>query len=92
LGVHACIVIVGGGAGGLPLAARLGDDLGRRRLADITGATRPRPTGGNLCCMKWWVGRCPAKRAKSISCRKASRHPVRTAGGAGARSRGSSFI
>lgn len=29
------IVIVGGGAGGLELAARLGDDLGRRRKAEI---------------------------------------------------------
>jgi len=30
------IVIVGGGAGGLPLAARLGDKLGRRGRAEIT--------------------------------------------------------
>ena len=30
------VVIVGGGAGGLPLAARLGDKLGRRGLAEIT--------------------------------------------------------
>ena len=30
------IVIVGGGAGGLPLAARLGDTLGRRGRAEIT--------------------------------------------------------
>lgn len=30
------IVIVGGGAGGLELASRLGDRLGRRRKADIT--------------------------------------------------------
>lgn len=30
------IVIVGGGAGGLPLAARLGDKLGPRRRAEIT--------------------------------------------------------
>ena len=30
------IVIVGGGAGGLPLAARLGDTLGRRGQAEIT--------------------------------------------------------
>lgn len=30
------IVIVGGGAGGLPLAARLGDKLGRRGHAEIT--------------------------------------------------------
>jgi NADH:ubiquinone reductase (H+-translocating) len=29
------IVVVGGGAGGLELATRLGDTLGRRRLADI---------------------------------------------------------
>ncbi|MDQ2962342.1 MAG: NAD(P)/FAD-dependent oxidoreductase [Pseudomonadota bacterium] len=30
------IIIVGGGAGGLPLAARLGDKLGRRGRAEIT--------------------------------------------------------
>lgn len=30
------IVVVGGGAGGLPLAARLGDKLGRRGRAEIT--------------------------------------------------------
>jgi len=30
------IVIVGGGAGGLELATRLGDNLGRRGKADIT--------------------------------------------------------
>jgi NADH dehydrogenase len=30
------IVIVGGGAGGLELATRLGDSLGRRKLAEIT--------------------------------------------------------
>ena len=30
------VVIVGGGAGGLELATRLGDTLGRRRQADIT--------------------------------------------------------
>src|SRR3974390_1491195 len=34
-GLHR-IVIVGGGAGGLELATRLGDKLGRRRKADIT--------------------------------------------------------
>jgi NADH dehydrogenase len=34
--VHHRIVIVGGGAGGLPLAARLGDKLGRRGRAEIT--------------------------------------------------------
>ena len=31
-----CIVIVGGGAGGLELATRLGDKLGRRGQAEIT--------------------------------------------------------
>src|SRR5712691_4022834 len=30
------IVVVGGGAGGLELATRLGDRLGRRKLADVT--------------------------------------------------------
>jgi NADH dehydrogenase len=30
------IVVVGGGAGGLELVTRLGDKLGRRRLADVT--------------------------------------------------------
>ena len=30
------IVIVGGGAGGLPLASRLGDQLGRRGRAEVT--------------------------------------------------------
>src|SRR3974390_1348019 len=34
-GLHR-IVIVGGGAGGLELATRLGDKLGHRRKADIT--------------------------------------------------------
>ncbi len=33
---HHHIVIVGGGAGGLELATKLGDNLGRRGLADIT--------------------------------------------------------
>jgi NADH dehydrogenase len=37
------IVIVGGGAGGLPLAAALGDKLGRRRRAEIT-LVDPYPT------------------------------------------------
>ena len=36
------IVIVGGGAGGLELATRLGDTLGRRRQADITLIERGR--------------------------------------------------
>src|SRR5258707_7489989 len=31
-----CVVIVGGGAGGLELVTRLGDRLGRHRLADIS--------------------------------------------------------
>ncbi len=30
------IIVVGGGAGGLELATRLGDKLGRRKLADVT--------------------------------------------------------
>ena len=30
------IVVVGGGAGGLELATRLGDKLGRRKVADVT--------------------------------------------------------
>ena len=30
------IVVVGGGTGGLELATRLGDKLGRRKLADVT--------------------------------------------------------
>ena len=30
------IIVVGGGAGGLELATRLGDSLGRRKLADVT--------------------------------------------------------
>ena len=30
------IVVVGGGAGGLELVTRLGDKLGRRKLADVT--------------------------------------------------------
>ena len=30
------IVVVGGGAGGLELVTRLGDELGRRKLADVT--------------------------------------------------------
>ncbi len=30
------VVVVGGGAGGLELATRLGDKLGRRKLADVT--------------------------------------------------------
>ena len=33
-GLHR-IVVVGGGAGGLELVTRLGDKLGRRRLADV---------------------------------------------------------
>ena len=36
------IVIVGGGAGGLELATRLGDTLGRRGRADITLIERGR--------------------------------------------------
>jgi NADH:ubiquinone reductase (H+-translocating) len=34
-GLHR-IIVVGGGAGGLELATRLGDKLGRRKLADVT--------------------------------------------------------
>jgi NADH dehydrogenase len=34
-GLHR-IIVVGGGAGGLELVTRLGDKLGRRRLADVT--------------------------------------------------------
>src|SRR3974377_1172954 len=30
------IIVVGGGAGGLELVTRLGDKLGRRKLADVT--------------------------------------------------------
>src|SRR5215471_6292434 len=30
------IIVVGGGAGGFELVTRLGDTLGRRRLADVT--------------------------------------------------------
>ncbi|MDR6855604.1 NADH dehydrogenase FAD-containing subunit, partial [Variovorax guangxiensis] len=30
------VVIVGGGAGGLELATRLGDTLGKRGMADVT--------------------------------------------------------
>ena len=36
------IVIVGGGAGGLELATRLGDRLGRRKLAEVTLVDRSR--------------------------------------------------
>ena len=49
------IVIVGGGAGGLELATRLGDTLGRKGLAHVTlienQPCRPRPgraTGHHL--------------------------------------------
>jgi NADH dehydrogenase len=30
------IIVVGGGAGGLELVTRLGDRLGRRKVADVT--------------------------------------------------------
>lgn len=36
------IVVVGGGAGGLELATRLGDSLGRRKLAEVTLVERAR--------------------------------------------------
>src|SRR6202011_4409391 len=36
------IIVVGGGAGGLELATRLGDKLGRRKLADVTPIDRSR--------------------------------------------------
>ena len=36
------IVIVGGGAGGLELATRLGDSLGRRERAQVTLVDRAR--------------------------------------------------
>ena len=36
------IIVVGGGAGGLELATRLGDKLGRRKLADVTLIDRSR--------------------------------------------------
>jgi len=36
------VVIVGGGAGGLELATKLGNSLGRRRRADITLIERAR--------------------------------------------------
>src|SRR5574340_1791834 len=40
-GLHR-IVVVGGGAGGLELATRLGDTLGRRRRAEVTLIERAR--------------------------------------------------
>ena len=41
-GAHHRIVIVGGGAGGLELATRLGDTLGRRGQADVVLIDRAR--------------------------------------------------
>ena len=46
------IVIVGGGAGGLELATRLGDTLGRRGRAQVTLVDRTAPTSGSRCCTR----------------------------------------
>jgi hypothetical protein len=48
------IVIVGGGAGGLPLATMLGDTLGDKRngRADITLVDRFGRISGSRCCTK----------------------------------------
>ena len=46
------IIVVGGGAGGLELATKLGDTLGKKKKAHITLVDAKRPTFGNLYCMK----------------------------------------
>ena len=46
------VVIVGGGAGGLELATKLGDSLGKKKKAHITLVDAKKLTYGNLCYMK----------------------------------------
>ena len=46
------VVIVGGGAGGLELATKLGDSLGKKKKAHITLVDAKKHTYGNLCYMK----------------------------------------
>ena len=46
------VVIVGGGAGGLELATKLGDSLGKKQKAHITLVDGKKPTYGSLYCMK----------------------------------------
>ena len=47
------IIIVGGGAGGLELATRLGKTLGKRGTANITLVDTNLTHIWNPCCMKW---------------------------------------
>ena len=44
------IVIVGGGAGGLELATKLGDTLGKSGRADVTLVDRAAPMSGSRSC------------------------------------------
>lgn len=46
------IVIVGGGAGGLELATKLGDKLGRKKKQKLPLLIEIIVTYGNLCYMK----------------------------------------
>lgn len=47
------IVVVGGGAGGLELATRLGRTLGKRQQAKQPWLMPTSPIFGNPYCMKW---------------------------------------
>ena len=46
------IVVVGGGAGGLELATKLGNTLGKKNARTSPLLTATPPTCGNRCCMK----------------------------------------
>ena len=87
------IVIVGGGAGGLELATRLGDRLGRRSKADITLiekarahfwkplCTRSRPAAWILATMSSTTSRRPTGTISAIA-RRDDRARPRAARGA----------
>lgn len=55
------IVIVGGGAGGLELATRLGHRLGKRRKRILFLSIVVKLISGSRCYMKWQPARLIAK-------------------------------
>ena len=46
------LVIIGGGAGGLELATKLGNTLGKKKIAEIILIDAKKPTSGSHYCMR----------------------------------------